>query len=448
MFTIVDALTSIKRNVAHCLTADAIHRACRAVGHHWRDRELNPAATIHAFLLQVLHGNAPCAHTVRLAELNCSAEAYCQARQRLPLALFERLLTQTNAAARIHNAEPTWRGHRTFLVDGSTFSMPDTPELQAAFGQPSSQQPGCGFPLAHWLTLFDAQTGLLLKQLAAPWNTHDLARVSQLHDALRPDDILVADTGFASYAHLALLSAQKLHGVIRAHQRLLISFRKDRKLTGKQAQGTTALYATGRLLKKFGRYDQLVEYDKPKTRPTWLSEEAYAALPETLRVREIRYHTKVRGGRTQVITLVTTLLDPVEYPAWAIAELYGVRWEVEGDLRHLKTTMNMEVLRCKSVHGVLKEVQVYTLVYNLVRLVMLRAAQEQSDQVQRLSFVDALRWLRQAAIRPTVLRVLRNPHRPQRQQPRVRKRRPKNYPLLTKPRRQRIQELFSKGDTH
>ncbi len=448
MFTIVDALCSIKRNVAHCLTADSIHRACRAVGYCWRERDLGPAPTVHAFLLQVLYGNTACTQTVRLAGLSCTAEAYCQARQRLPLAVLERLLAQTCAALQLTAAEPTWRGHRTFLVDGSTFSMPDTPELQATFGQPASQKPGCGFPLAHWLAMFDAQTGLLVKHLAAPWRTHDMSKISQLHSGLRPDDVLVADTGFASYAHLALLSRQKLHGVIRAHQRLLISFRKDRRLTGQRAKGTTALFATGRLIQKFGRYDQLVEYVKPQTRPTWLSKEAYAALPDTIRVREIRYHTKVPGGRTQVITLVTTLVDPAEYPAWAIAELYGVRWEVETNLRHVKTTMGMDVLRCKSTDGVLKELQAYALVYNLVRLVMLKAAQEQRQDLQRMSFIDALRWLRQIVVRPTPLRVLSNPDRPNRQQPRVRKRRPKSYKLLTKPRRQLIQELYSKRDTH
>lgn len=446
-FTIVDVLQSIKRNVASCLTADSIHRACRAVGHPWRERDLGPATTVHAFLLQVLHGNTACTQTVRLAGLSCTAEAYCQARMRLPRAVLERLLAQTCAAGRTA-VEPTWRGHRTFLVDGSTFSMPDTPELQATFGQPASQQPGCGFPLAHWLALFDAQTGLLVKHLAAPWRTHDMSKISQLHSGLRPDDILVADTGFASYAHLALLSRQKLHGVIRAHQRQLISFRKDRKLTGKRAKGTIALFATGCLIKKFARYDQLVEYHKPQSRPSWLSAAEYAALADTLRLREIRYHTKLPGGRTQVVTLVTTLLDPEEYPAWAIAELYGVRWEVETNLRHVKTTMGMEVLRCKTVEGVLKELQIYALVYNLVRFVMLKAAKEQSQELQRLSFIDALRWLRQVVLRPAPLHVLRNPHRPNRQQPRVRKRRPKAYKLMTKPRRKLIQELYRKGDTH
>ena len=124
----------------------------------------------------VLHGNTACTHTVRLADLNCSAEAYCQARARLPLAVYERLLKQTSQAARFRTSLPLWHGHRTFLVDGSSFSMPDTPALQEHFGQSGAQQSGCGFPAAHWLSMFDARSGLLVKQVAAPLRTHDMSR--------------------------------------------------------------------------------------------------------------------------------------------------------------------------------------------------------------------------------------------------------------------------------
>jgi hypothetical protein len=350
---IVDAVATIKRNVANCLTPTAIEQACRAADYHWRQRELGPVETIHAFMVQVLHGNAACSHTVRLAGLNCSAEAYCQARARLPLAVYEQLLEQTSRAALRSSSRPLWFGHRTFLVDGSGFSMPDTKELQAHFGQPGGQPPGCGFPVAHWLTMFHAETGLLVKQLATPLRTHDMSRVSQLHPELREGDVVIGDTAFASYAHLALLCRAKLHGVFRAHQRVLVSFRKDRKLVGKQPKGTKAERATGRLVRKLGKYDQLVEYDKPKQRPDWMSEEEYAALPNHIVVREIRFWTKLRGGRTRQITLVTTLLDAKKYPAEEVAALYGKRWRIETNLNHLKTTMGMDVLRCQSVSGVL-----------------------------------------------------------------------------------------------
>jgi hypothetical protein len=439
---IVEAVATIKRNVADCLTAKSIEQACRAVGHCWRQRELGPVETIHAFLVQVLHGNAACSHTVRLAGLTCSAEAYCQARARLPLAVYEQLLQHTSRAARRTASLPLWFGHRTFLADGSGFSMPDTAELQIHFGQPGGQRPGCGFPVAHWLTMFDANSGLLVKQLATPLRTHDMSQVNALHPELSAGDILVGDTAFASYPHLALLTRQNLQGVFRAHQRVLVSFRKDRKLVGKQPKGTIAARATGRLIRKLGKLDQLVEYAKPKQRPVWMSEEVHRSLPEHLIVREVRYRTKLKAARTREITLVTTLLDSTKYPADELAALYGQRWRIETNLNHLKTTMGMQVLRCQSVAGVLKEMTIYALVYNLVRLVMLEAAEQQQTTVTRISFVDALRWLAQACHTLRPLRLAINPHRPNRHEPRVRKRRPKGYELMTKPRQQLKQQLM------
>jgi len=442
--SIVDAVATIKRNVANCLAAKSITQACHRANYRWRQRELGPVETIHAFIIQVLHGNAACSHTVRLAGLNCSAEAYCQARARLPLAVYEQLLTQTSQAAQRSASLPLWFGHRTFLVDGSGFSMPDTEELQSHFGQPAGQRIGCGFPAAHWLTMFDARSGLLVKQLAAPLRTHDMSQVALLHPELAEGDVIVGDTAFASYAHLALLSQRKLHGVFRAHQRVLVSFRKDRKLVGKQPQGTKARRATGRLIRKLGKFDQLVEYCKPQQRPEWMSEEEYRALPEKLIVREIRYRTKLKGARTREITLVTTLLDPQKYPAEELAALYGLRWRIETNLAHLKTTMGMDVLRCESVAGVLKEMTIYSLVYNLVRMVMLKAAEEQHTPVTSISFVDALRWLTEACRQLRPLRLATIPHRPNRYEPRVRKRRPKQFVLMRKPRKQLQQELTRK----
>ena len=441
---IIDAVATIKRDVAHSLGAESIKQACHAEKYAWRERQLGPVQTVHAFIIQVLNGNTACSHTVRLAGLDCSAEAYCQARARLPLAVYQRLLKQTSQAAQRGLSLPRWHGHRTFLIDGSSFSMPDTPALQKSFGQPGGQRSGCGFPTAHWLTMFDAQSGLLIKQLAAPLRTHDMSQVAELHPELREGDVLVGDTAFASYAHLAMLSQQKLHGVFRAPQRQLISFRKDRKLVGKLPKGTKAVTATGRLVRKLGKYDQLVEYTKPATRPAWMSEEAYRALPEKLIVRELRYFTKLKGGRTRMVTLVTTLLDPEKYPAEELAALYGQRWQIETSLGHLKTTMGMDVLRCQSVDGVLKEMTVYALVYNLVRLVMIKAAYEQRTTVASVSFVDALRWLAQACRELSPLRLTINPRRPNRHEPRVLKRRHKQYTLMKKPRDELRQELSRK----
>jgi hypothetical protein len=439
--SIVDAVATIKRSVAECLTAESIHQACRQVGHTWRERELGPAQTIWAFLLQVLHGNTACAHVVRLARLTCSAAAYCSARARLPLVVYQRVLEQTSQAARRSFREPLWHGHRTLYVDGSGFSMPDTKELREHFGQSGAQRAGCGCPVGRLLAMFDAATGLWVKLLTMPLRTHDLAGVTRLHPELKENDVLVGDTAFASYVHLALLFAAKLHGVFRAHQRQLVSFRKDRQLVGKKPKGTTARCAASRLLRKLGRFDQLGEYRRPKIRPEWLNVEQYVALPERLIVRELRYWTKRRGFRTRVVTVVTTLLDAEVYPWEDVATLYGRRWETETNFAHLKTTMQMDVLHCHSVQGVLKELLIFALVYNLARLVMLSAAREQHVPHNRLSFVDALRWLASACEHRPELELLVNPRRPGRYEPRVRKRRPKAFPLMTRPRRQLQQQL-------
>jgi hypothetical protein len=440
--SIVDAVATIKGSVAQCLTAEAIHQACRQVGHIWRERELGPAPTIWAFLLQVLHGNTACSHVVRLARLACSTAAYCAARARLPLAVYQTILEQISRAAQRSFREPRWHGHRTFAVDGSSFSMSDTQELREHFGQPTGQRAGCGFPVAHLLAMFDAATGLLVKTLAAPLRTHDLSQVADLHSQLKPGDVLVADTAFASYVHLALLLAAKLHGVFPTHQRTLVSFRQDRRLVGKRPKGTRALIANSRLIRKLGRFDQIVEYRKSAACPDWMPLEQFASLPATLQVRELRYGTKQRGFRTRVVTLASTLLDPQAYPADDLAALYRRRWEVETNFAHLKTTMRMDVLRCPSVDGVLKELCLFALVYNLVRLVMLAAAREQHVSHDRLSFVDALRWLASASQQqPQELDLLINPSRPGRFEPRVKKRRPKQFDWMKRPRRQLRQQL-------
>jgi len=185
-----------------------------------------------------------------------------------------------------------------------------------------------------------------------------------------------------------------------------------------------------------------VEYVKPKERPAWLTEEQYAQLPETLVVREVRYTITDRKRRTRVITLVTTLLDPERYPAKELAKLYGLRWTVETNLRHLKQTLNLDVLRCRTVDGVLKELAMLVLIYNLVRRVIWEAARRQEVAADRISFIDAWRWLRHAQLGDELPDLVVNPERPGRAEPRVRKRRPKQFPLMKRPRAQLRKEMF------
>jgi hypothetical protein len=187
-----------------------------------------------------------------------------------------------------------------------------------------------------------------------------------------------------------------------------------------------------------------VEWFKPATRPKWMSAQDYANLPETLTVRELRYRVERPGFRTREVTLATTLLDAELYPVDALAQLYRTRWRVELHLRELKTTMHMDVLKCKTVEGVLKELLIYAIVYNLVRLVMLEASRRQEVDVERISFVDALRWLASAHFGDALPRLVVNPLRPDRLEPRVRKRRPKQYPLMQKPRAELRKALLDK----
>jgi hypothetical protein len=440
--SIPQVLRQFKTDVAKAVSAEFIIRICGYLHYTWRDRILDPVTTVHVFLLQILHGNTACSALSRLAGVSFTAAAYCDARMRLPLALFEELLQRVcDGLYPEIQKSARWHGHRTWTLDGSSFSMPDTPALQEHFGQPSNQGKGCGFPVAHMLALFHAGTGLLQRVLVSPLRTHDMRHAASMHPELEQGDILLADRGFASFAHLALLFMRKMHGVFRCHQQQIVSFRVGRKHTS-QRKPIKGL-PRSRYIKRLGRRDQLVEYTKPKEQPKWMDDATFASLPETLLVRELRFHTPQRGVRTKVITLVTTLLDPQLYPAADLAELYLSRWQIEINFRHLKTTMGMEVLHCKSVEGVLKELSMFALAYNLVRLVMLEAARRQKVPLDRISFIDALRWLRDAGPDTKLTRLMVNPARPDRLEPRVLKRRMKEYNLMKKP-RQVLRKVLSR----
>jgi hypothetical protein len=339
----------------------------------------------------------------------------------------------------------TWHGHRVFVADGSSFSMPDVPELQKHFGHPTGQEPGCSFPVAHLLALFHVGTGMLMDVVTAPLFTHDMSGVAQIHPKLRKDDILLGDRGFCSFAHLALLAARRAHGLFRVHQRQIVDFTPHR-LGAKSGQHKRAKgLPRSRWLRAFGLTDQLVAWQKPKERPEWMTAEQYAALPAELTVRELRYRTGTAGFRVREVTLVTTLVDADLYPFEELADLYRRRWEVEGNLRALKNTMKMDVLRCETVAGVSKELLMFALVYNLVRLVMLEASRRQEVPLDRISFVDALRWLKEARPGTALPKLVVNPDRAGRSEPRVRKRRPKVYPLMKKTRDELRNSLLKQG---
>jgi hypothetical protein len=324
------ALRRLRQDLDARLDEAAVHDACRGAGHRWRDCLLTPVAILRWFVVQVLHGNTALAHVSLLAGRSFTDAALCQARARLPLPVYRAVLRGlTDALVPDTRERGTWRGHRTFLVDGSSFSMPDTPELRSHFGTSGRAKPGCSFPVARILALFHAGTGLLLEVLASPLRAHEMASVGGVHPHLGPGDVLVGDRGFCSFLHMALLSARSAHAVFRVHARQIVDFTPDRPHVGRDAGEAGKGRPRSRWLRRLGARDQVVEWFKPPRRPEWLAEDEFAALPESLTLRELRYDVGRPGYRTRAVTLVTTLLDAEAYPLESLAELYGMRWRVE-----------------------------------------------------------------------------------------------------------------------
>jgi hypothetical protein len=276
--------------------------------------------------------------------------------------------------------------------------------------------------------------------LAFPLYTHEQSKVWQLHPHLKGGDLLVGDRGFCSYVHLAMLHARGVLGLFRMHQRQIVDFRPGRRPSRKGECGRPR----SRVVRRLGKCDQVVGWPRPAVRPKWVKALAaqFESLPAELRVRELRYHLKGRGRRTRVVTIATTLLDPVLYPKEKVAELYGVRWSAETHFAELKTTLRMRRVKSQSPDGVRKELAVYCLVYNLVRAVMLRAAERQGTTPDRVSFTDALRWLLCAAgPGQDVAALVTNPKREGRHEPRVIKNLRDNYRKMTLPRPQMRRRL-------
>ncbi len=411
-----------------------IEQACHQAKHSWRQRLLDPATTVYLFLLQVLHGNTACSHVVHFGGWSFSDSAYCQARKRLPLAVLHALLEATAGAFRSATATSSrWLGHRVWVVDGSSFSMPDEPELQRHFGQPGGQRKGCGFPVAKWLALFDLATGMLLRSATAPLRTHEMSQSSAISRELEPGDIVLGDRGFCSYAHLALLTQRGLHAVFRIHQRQIVDFTPGRPRAKCGSKDLPGLPHSRWVLAQ-GDLDQIVIWFKPKRKASWMSQEEHDALPGEITVRELRYRVEVKGYRVHEITLVTTLLDAAAYPASELADLYYRRWQVELNFRHIKISMKMDILACQTVDGILKELAVFALAYNLVRSVMMESARVQGVDPDRIGLVDAVRWLIGSEGGDDLSVLVVNPKRPGRVEPRVVKRRPKQYMRMTRPR--------------
>jgi len=293
------------------------------------------------------------------------SSAYCQARSRLPEKLLEKLFGKT--AQKLEEKvmpENLWCGRHVKVIDGSTVSMPDSIENQEAYPQPSSQKPGCGFPIAKIGVIFSLATGAAVALAIDVLNTHDLKLARKLYPFLNPLDVLLGDRAFCAYADLILIKNLGCDAVFRKHQSRKTTMRKG---------------------KIIGESDKFVSWHKPKKCPQGLNESEFSALPSTLIVREIYYYIIIPGFRTQQVSLITTLLDTTNYSTLEVLKLYGERWSVELNLKHLKTTLAMDVLRCKTPSMVRKELYVYLLAYNLLRALMWSAGTTYGTPPLRLS---------------------------------------------------------------
>ena len=400
---------------------------------HYRQRIYDPLRTLTLFLEQVLGADQSCQDAVArgvsgqvsLGHLPSSLNtaAYCKARSRLALGLIERLGREMGAMLCTQQPQAwRWRDREVKLVDGTTVSMPDTAANQADFPQSRTQKPGLGFPLARLVTIVSLSCGAVLDWAVGPCEgkqTGETALLWKLAQRLQRGDIVIADRYYAGYFLIAMLVQLGVDVVIRQHQRRHTDFRRGQRL---------------------GAKDHLVSWLRLQ-RPSWMDADTYASMPEMLRMREVSV-----GGWT----LVTTLVDAKEVSKRDVFELYRARWQIELDLRSIKTSMCMDVLRCKSPQMVKKEIAVHLLAYNLVRAVMAQAAHLGRVLPRQLSFKGALQMLNafeenlrhcplgRLALRHAHLLAgiaqMKLPHRPGGVEPRALKRRPKPFQLLTEPR--------------
>ncbi len=358
------------------LTEDMMQKSLEEENIKYRKRLYDPIITLWIFICQMLDPDKSCRNAVSrvLSLLSDSGQplpsndtgAYCKARKRLSLSFIIRLFRHIGQA--LHQ-KPTdeflWCNKRVFLADGSTFSMYDTPQNQQDFPQPKNQQDYHGFPVARIIGIFCLATGALIDAAIDSFWVPEIKLFRMLYSHLKPGDVALGDRLFGSYGDIALLSQRGIDCVFRMHHLRKPDFSKGKRL---------------------GLYDHIVTWKKPKEGTIHLESELYAQLPETMFMREIRYYITIKGYRTKVVTLVTTLLDHHIYTYELLAQLYGIRWQVEIDLRHLKTTMNMEHIQSKTPEMVRKEFYVHLLAYNLIRTTLWEAGIKHNVHPLKLSY--------------------------------------------------------------
>jgi uncharacterized MnhB-related membrane protein len=355
---------------------------------------------------------------------------YTKAKQRLKEGVFKRLFHHTGEQMEVQAlSEELWCGRHVKILDGSNVSMPDTPANQKAYPQHSNQVAGCGFPIAKVMVMFSLATGAAVAVLIDQFKTSELVLARRSYGLLKAEDVALADRAFGSYVDLVCVMAQQADAVFRCHQRRRCDFRRGKRL---------------------GKDDHIVRWFKPQRCPKHMNPQEFAQLPESVEVREVRFHIAQAGFRTKMVIVVTTLLDAKTYSKAKIADLYRLRWTVEVDIKHVKTTLKMELLSGKTPEMVRKEIYVHLMAYNLLRSLMRQAAQSQAVSALRVSLQGARQHLKHfiaelAHAKPRrvhslyqiLLQVVGQsliPERPNRHEPRVRKRRPKAFPLMKQPR--------------
>lgn len=426
---------------AGLLPEDRILEAFGKARWFWHSWIYSPAVTMWVFLSQCLSPDHSCRDAVarliawRLTKGQepCSAEtgAYCTARERIPEEACRHLMQETGRAVDDEApAEWRWLGHRVLDVDGSTITMPDTPENQAEYPQMPGQLRGCGFPIARILVVFSLAVGTVLNAAIGKYQgkqTGENSLFRTLHNMLRDGDVVLADRYFGGWFDLALLQQRGVDSVVRKHQmRAASDFRTGQRL---------------------GSRDHLVCWSKPQ-RPDWMSKRQYASLPAELTMREVKVVVEQKGFRTKELVVVTTLLDPDKYPAAQIAALYRRRWQAELHLRSLKNVLQMDHLRCKTPHRVRNEFYMHLVAYNLIRQLLAVAAFRAGVEPWTVSFKGALQTISnllpllstristeswcEALLEAIATHVVGD--RPDRFEPRVRKRRPKKFKPMREPR--------------
>lgn len=432
------------------LRAEQVARALTTLGIEFRERIYEPIVTLWAFLSQVLSADHSCRDAVgrvlawRVAQGKspCSTEttSYCEARQRLPVELVKQLVRGVGRESAAE-APPEWRwkGRHVKLVDGTTVTMPDTPENRAAYPPRRNQRHGVGFPITRVVTIFSLVCATVLDAAQGPMRgkkTGETTLFRRLWNVFQPGDVLLADRLFASFREFAAAQLRGVDVVARQHATRKTDFRRGKWLAVD---------------------DHVVEWKRPRFNRERFTRTEWEALPKSITVRELRFRVTQSGFRTQQITLVTTLLDPLDHSAEELAALYRERWHCELDLRSLKTSLQMDRLRCKSPEMVEKELWTHLLAYNLIRQTIVEAARAHGGLPRQLSFKGAVQMVNAFAsylplaaldrkqLWKELLAAIATHHvgdRPNRVEPRKLKYRPGKYTYLTRPRNEERQRLY------